>query len=109
MRASRDLRIGLSQTHANPLKWMGMAFLGFLTLLSLAVVHADNARAALVAIVFSRSPRRPRRRSSSFTEIRSSGLRRRQPARSPRRCRPNKVELRRSIAPKNGRSPVEPR
>lgn len=51
IRASRDLRIGLSQTHVNPLKWMGMAFLGFLTLLSLSVVHADNARAALVSII----------------------------------------------------------
>ena len=51
MRESRDLRIGLSQTHVNPLKWLGMAFLGFLTLLSVAVVHADNARAALVGIV----------------------------------------------------------
>lgn len=51
VRTSRDLRIGLSQTHVNPLKWFGMAFLGFLTLLSVAVVHADNPRAALVATV----------------------------------------------------------
>ena len=28
IRAQRDLRIGLSQTHVNPLKWLGMAFLG---------------------------------------------------------------------------------
>lgn len=50
IRDERDLRIGLSQTHINPLKWLGMAFLGLVTLLSVAVVHADNTRAALVAI-----------------------------------------------------------
>lgn len=50
IRDERELRIGLSQTHVNPLKWLGMAFLGFITLLSVAVVHADNARAAFVAI-----------------------------------------------------------
>ena len=51
LRASRDQRIGLSQTHVNPLKWLGMAFVGFLTLLAVWVAHADNAKAALVAIV----------------------------------------------------------
>jgi len=51
LRASRDLRIGLSQTHVNPLKWLGMAFLGFLTLISVAVVHAADPRAALIAII----------------------------------------------------------
>lgn len=51
IRDERDLRIGLSQTHINPLKWLGMAFLGLVTLISVAVVHADNARAAMVAIV----------------------------------------------------------
>ena len=50
-RENRDLRIGLSQTHVNPLKWLGMAFLGFLTLLSIAAVHVDHPRPALVAIV----------------------------------------------------------
>ncbi|MCP5265899.1 MAG: DUF4239 domain-containing protein [Burkholderiaceae bacterium] len=50
-RQSRDQRISLSQTHINPLKWLGMAFLGFLTLLSVAVVHSDNPRAAIVGIV----------------------------------------------------------
>ena len=47
----RDLRIGLSQTHVNPLKWLGMAFLGLITLLSLAVVHIDRPRAAFGAMV----------------------------------------------------------
>lgn len=51
IRANRDLRIGLSQTHVNPLKWLGMAFLGFLTLLSVAVVNVENARAALTAMI----------------------------------------------------------
>ena len=51
IRDERDLRIALGQTHVNPLKWLGMAFLGFLTLLSIAIVHADRPRAALVAIV----------------------------------------------------------
>jgi hypothetical protein len=51
IRVERDVRISLSQTHVNPLKWLGMAFLGFVTLLSVAVVHAENARAALVAMV----------------------------------------------------------
>ena len=51
IRAQRDLRIGLSQTHVNPLKWLGMAFLGSVTLLSLAVVHIDRPRAALVAML----------------------------------------------------------
>lgn len=51
LRDKRDLRIALSQTHINPLKWLGMAFLGLVTLLSVAVVHAENARAAFVAIM----------------------------------------------------------
>jgi hypothetical protein len=51
IRDERDLRIGLSQTHVNPLKWLGMAFLGFLTLLSVAVVHVDKPRAAVVAVL----------------------------------------------------------
>lgn len=51
IRDERDLRIGLSQTHVNPLKWLGMAFLGFLTLLSISVVHVDKPRAAMVAVI----------------------------------------------------------
>ena len=51
LREQRDQRIGLSQTHVNPLKWLGMAFLGLVTLLSLAAVHVENPRAALVAMV----------------------------------------------------------
>ncbi len=51
IRDERDQRIALSQTHVNPLKWLGMGFLGLLTLLSVAVVHIDKPRAALVAIL----------------------------------------------------------
>ena len=51
IRDERDQRVALSQTHVNPLKWLGMAFLGLLTLLSIAVVHVDRARAALVSII----------------------------------------------------------
>ena len=51
IRAEHDLRVALSKTHVNPLKWLGMAFLGFLTLVSVAVVHIERPRAAFVAIV----------------------------------------------------------
>ena len=49
IRDQRDQRIALSQTHVNPLKWLGMGFLGWLTLLSVVVVHVDRPRAAFVA------------------------------------------------------------
>lgn len=51
VRTQRDLRIALSQTHVNPLKWLGMAFLGFLTMASIAMVHVDQPRAELAAII----------------------------------------------------------
>lgn len=51
IRDDREMRIALSQTHVNPLKWLGMAFLGLLTLLSVAVVHAEKPRAAMVAVM----------------------------------------------------------
>lgn len=51
LRDDRNLRIGLSQVHVNPLKWLGMAFLGLCTLLSVAVVHLDNPRAARASII----------------------------------------------------------
>lgn len=49
-RENRDIRIGLSRTHVNPLKWFGMAFLGFLTLLAIAAIHATDPTAALTAM-----------------------------------------------------------
>ncbi|KIL97237.1 hypothetical protein CCC_00298 [Paramagnetospirillum magnetotacticum MS-1] len=51
VRAARGLRIALSQTHVNPLKWLGMAFLGFLTMISIAMVHVDQSRAEILAMV----------------------------------------------------------
>lgn len=50
IRENRDIRIGLSRTHVNPLKWLGMAFLGFLTLVSIAVIHATDPTTALIAM-----------------------------------------------------------
>ncbi|MDE2563570.1 MAG: DUF4239 domain-containing protein [Sphingomonadales bacterium] len=50
IRENRDIRIGLSRTHVNPLKWLGMAFLGFLTIVSIAIVHADAPVTALIAM-----------------------------------------------------------
>ena len=50
IRESRDTRIGLSRTHVNPLKWLGMAFLGFLTLVTIAVVDAGDPGTALIAM-----------------------------------------------------------
>ena len=51
VRSLRDQRIALSQTHVNPLKWLGMAFLGFLTMVSIAMVHIDQPRAQLLAVL----------------------------------------------------------
>lgn len=50
VRAARGLRIALSRTHVNPLKWLGMAGLGFLTMISIAMVHVDQARAEILAV-----------------------------------------------------------
>jgi len=50
-RATREVRIALSQTHVHPLKWLGMAFLGFLTLISIAMVHVELPRAQLMAVL----------------------------------------------------------
>lgn len=51
VRAARGLRIALSQTHVNPLKWLGMACLGFLTMISITLVHVDQVRAEILAVV----------------------------------------------------------
>jgi hypothetical protein len=50
LRQSRENRVGLSRIHVNPLKWMGMAFLGFLTLVSVATIHVRAPRTALLAM-----------------------------------------------------------
>ena len=51
VRASRDQRLSLSQTHINPGKWFNMAGLGFLTLLVIAVVHIEKPRASITALI----------------------------------------------------------
>lgn len=59
LRDDRNLRIALSKTHLNPLKWLGMAALGLLTLLSIALVHVENTRAAVASMLlfaFSSAP-----------------------------------------------------
>lgn len=50
-RDAREGRLALSKTHVNPLKWLGMAFLGFVTMLSVAAVHLGQPRAAFAAIL----------------------------------------------------------
>jgi hypothetical protein len=50
VRESREERIALSQTHVNQLKWLGMAFLGFLTMISVAVVHIGAPRAMILSV-----------------------------------------------------------
>ncbi|MGE5547346.1 MAG: DUF4239 domain-containing protein [Solirubrobacterales bacterium] len=51
VRALREQRIALSQTHVNPLKWVGMAFLGFLTMVSIALVYIEQPKAELLAVM----------------------------------------------------------
>ncbi|CAA7624844.1 conserved membrane hypothetical protein [Candidatus Terasakiella magnetica] len=51
VRSARGQRIALSQAHVNPLKWLGMACLGFLTMVSIAMVHVDQARAEILAVL----------------------------------------------------------
>ena len=51
LRDDRDLRVSLSRTHLNPLKWLGMASLGFLTILSIWAVHLDRPKAGTLAIL----------------------------------------------------------
>ncbi|HLN22885.1 MAG TPA: DUF4239 domain-containing protein [Patescibacteria group bacterium] len=51
VRTTRSLRIALSQTHVNPLKWLGMAVLGFLTMITIAMIHVDQARAEILAVM----------------------------------------------------------
>ncbi len=51
VRSTRDRRIALSQNHVNPLKWLGMAFLGAVTIVAIAIVHIDHARAQVLTIL----------------------------------------------------------
>lgn len=49
-RDARESRIALSKTHVNPLKWLGMAFLGLLTMVSIAMVYVDQPKAEILAV-----------------------------------------------------------
>lgn len=51
VRGAREQRIALSQTHVNPLKWLGMAFLGLLTMISIAMVYVDQPKAEFLAVL----------------------------------------------------------
>ena len=54
VRSTRDTRLALTQAHVNPLKWLGMALLGYLTLVAIAMVYVNQPRAeALAVILFS--------------------------------------------------------
>ena len=50
IRTNRGTRVGLSRTHVNPLKWLSMAFLGFLTLITIAVIQAGHPVTAMIAM-----------------------------------------------------------
>ncbi|HLO77224.1 MAG TPA: DUF4239 domain-containing protein [Magnetospirillum sp.] len=51
VRGAREQRMALSQTHVNPLKWLGMAFLGLVTMVSIAMVYVDQPKAELLAVM----------------------------------------------------------
>jgi len=51
VRETRAARIALSETHVNPLKWLSMAFLGFVTMISIAMVHVEQPRAEILAVM----------------------------------------------------------
>jgi hypothetical protein len=52
VRASHALRVELAKAHINPLKWVGMAFLGLVTMIALAGLHADKPKSGIAAIIF---------------------------------------------------------
>lgn len=51
VRGAREQRMALSQTHVNPLKWLGMAFLGLVTMISISMVYVDQPKAELLAVL----------------------------------------------------------
>lgn len=51
IRSVRGIRVALSQTHVNPLKWLGMAFLGLVTIIAIVMVHIDLPRAGFLAVM----------------------------------------------------------
>jgi len=51
IQSSRYHRLALSQRRGDPLKWFAVACLGTLTLLSVGLVHLDNWRSQLAAML----------------------------------------------------------
>jgi hypothetical protein len=51
VRDAHSQRIILSRTGINPLKWLGMAILGLITTISIVMVHVDQAKAELLAVL----------------------------------------------------------
>lgn len=51
VQSARYYRLALSQKRGDPLKWFAVACLGTLTLLSVALVHLDNHRSQLAAML----------------------------------------------------------
>ena len=47
---ARRQRIIVSRSRVNSVKWVGLALVGFLTLLAIALVHSDNRLAAVLAM-----------------------------------------------------------
>ena len=44
-------RVILGKTHVNALKWLSMAVLGLITMISIVMVHVDQAKAEILAVV----------------------------------------------------------
>ena len=51
IKEAHSQRVILSETHINPLKWLGMAVLGFITMISIVMVHGDQVKAEIIAVV----------------------------------------------------------
>ena len=51
IKEAHSQRVILSETHINPLKWLGMAVLGFITMISIVMVHVDQVKAEIIAVV----------------------------------------------------------
>ncbi|MEI6560237.1 MAG: hypothetical protein WCO00_17705 [Rhodospirillaceae bacterium] len=51
VKEAHSQRVILSRTHINPLKWLGMAILGLVTMISIVMVHVDQIKAELVAVL----------------------------------------------------------
>lgn len=59
LRGAREQRVALAQTHVNPMKWLGMAFLGLVTMISIAMVYVDQPKAELLAVLLFASAAAP--------------------------------------------------